>query len=353
MAGKYRLLVSPATDPEAFTLELPFEGFSFSDELNGAGSASVSLPLRNGSGQITLANIDVAKDCLWIERDGVLLWGGIVWDLSGDVGANSFSLNAAGFHSYTKRRYLRQTANYVATDQTTIASSLLALMEATAGSLGIIGAGVGVTGVLRDRRYDSWERKNFGEAIEELAAVEGGFDFRYQVSYEAGVPTVVFRTTYPPFGNVINSVLELGSNVELLGFQRDGSLMTNEVDALGAGEGPDKLIRTRTDPASLTEAPLLQAVESFTDIIHASTLSAHAGRILTRGVQAVDQYSVRLSPDAIPRLGSYRVGDIVRLKGKYGWLNVDDSYRIVTMSVTVGSEGEVVDLTLATLSAFQ
>ena len=87
MAANYRVLVSPVTSPEDFVAELPFSGFNFVDELNGPGSSTVSMPLRptrpGAVEVINATNLGVGTHCLWLERGGTLVWGGLIWTVSG------------------------------------------------------------------------------------------------------------------------------------------------------------------------------------------------------------------------------------------------------------------------------
>lgn len=304
---------------------------------------------------LSATNLGVASQLLWVERAGVLVWGGIIWGVNGDVSSNSLSIAAGGFHSYTRRRFIRpNTLSYSSTDQLTIARDLIDQMEAFNGSLGIINTSeTSTSGVLRDREYSWWLRKNYGEAIDQLAAVNDGFDFRYALSYQSGVPTVEFVTSYPKIGRSTSFVFDLGSNVELLSFQRDGASMANEVDALGEGEGPNKLIKTATSPSTLATYPLLQSVVSFTDVTSETTLGTHAQFVLARGLHPIDQYTVRLAPSGPPTFGAYLVGDRVNLRGEFGYLSVDDTFRITSISVSVGGDGEVVDVSLASANAFE
>ena len=357
MTANYRVLLSAASAPSAFFAEVPFTSISYTETLNETGSCSVELPLKTARPGVvevlTESALDVAKVLLWVERDGVLLFGGIVWDVSGDVASNSLLIDAAGFHSYTRRRSILSTAQFAAVDQLTIARTLIDNMEAEAGSLGLIGtAETTLSGVTRDRDYFHWDMKNYGQAIDQLASVQDGFDFRYDVAYSAGVPTVEFVTQYPSLGRRINFILDLGSNIELLGFHRSGSAMANNVVANGVGEGPNRKSRTATDTGALTEYPLLDVVESFPDIKRKATLKTKADYRLARGGR-VDQYTVRLAPDRVPTLGSYTVGDIITLRGEYGYLSIDDEeFRITQISPSVGSEGEVVDMSLTNLEVF-
>lgn len=56
---------------------------------------------------------------------------------------------------------------------------------------------------------------------------------------------------------------------------------------------------------------------------------------------------------AEPELGSFVVGDIVRVKGCFGWFEVDDSDRITEWACAVDANGaEETKLSLAPLEAF-
>lgn len=351
----YKVLISPASDPGNFIAELPFSDLSWSETLNEVGEASVSLPLRGGSLETVAGNLAPGKTCLWIDRNGSLRFGGIVWTASGSVDGNSLDISASDFHSYTRRREIRSTTTFTAVDQLTIARTLIDNLQDTAGSLDIIQTTeTSLSGVLRDRTYLWYERLGVGEAIENLASVNDGFDWRYVVAYSAGVPTVEFTTSFPKLGFRTPYVFDLGSNVELLSFTEDGTSLVNRAEAIGIGEGEaiSQALASLTNSAALLEYPLYERSETFNDIYFQSTLEGKARLMLARGAKPITQYTVRLSPDAQPRLGSYKVGDIVQLRGEYGYLSVADDFRIVSLAYSVGTDGEVVEATLTNLEAF-
>lgn len=348
---QWRVLVSDVGTPDEFVAELPHINLTCTDTLNESGFASTTIPLSSDA-PITMANFGPGQSCLWLEREGALLWGGIVWAANPDVSSNTLTVSAGGWHSYTRRRTIRQTLAYAATDQLDIARDLIDKMEAVSGSLGIIGtAETATSGRTRDRTYPYWERKNYGAALDQLAAVNDGFDFRYVTAYTSGVPGVEFTTTYPALGRLTNTVLELGAQVETIAGLVDASQMVTEVDALGEGEGPARLIRTATDSTRHATFPLLQAAEVFSDVSKASTLQDHAGRRLARGGRT-EQWTVRLSETA-PTLGGVDVGDVVTVRASDGWLDVSGRYRVTQRTVNVGeSGGEMVDLTVASWAVF-
>lgn len=293
---------------------------------------------------------------VYVERDGVVLWGGLLWTAQGSVGANSLSVNGEGFWSYFRRRFIRETLTFSAStdDQMDIARALVDYAQGVAyGDIGLDTSDTNVSGVKRDRTYYGFERKNVAEAVEQLAAVDNGFDFRVDTTNASGSIVSYFRTSYPTTGRVTDHVFEVGSNVEVLDFTLDGTSVVNTVDAVGAGEGEDLLIATATDPSTLLTRPLLEAVLSHTDVREETTLTGHATLRLIRGKAAIQSLKVEVLPGSVPGLGSYVVGDRVRVRGSYGYLDVDGFFRIVTIGVAVDSTGsERVTLDLVPLEVF-
>jgi hypothetical protein len=156
---EYKVLVSPATNPGAFSAELPFSSLRWSEVLNEVGECAVTVPLRGAAQDILKGTLGPGKSCLWIDRGGTLLFGGLIWTVSGDVDANSLEIAAADFHSYVRRREIRSTVVFNAVDQLTIARTLISNIKNTPGSLEIIGtSGTNLSGRLRDRTYLWYER---------------------------------------------------------------------------------------------------------------------------------------------------------------------------------------------------
>jgi hypothetical protein len=338
--------------------EVPVESASFSHILNAPGACGLTIPLRSNKpgnvATLTESSFAPARTSIFVSRDDVLLWGGILWSVDADVEQNALTANATGFHSYFRKRLLRIDKTYAATEQVDIAVDLLDYAIAQPGGMvPVTTTTAAATGVTRDRTYWEYERKNIGELIEQLSAVQNGFDFRYEPRWDGSSLGVNFVVSYPRTGRNTDIVLELGANVELLSLTNDGTQMANQVDALGGGQGPDTPIRTARDTSILSTYPLLEDVTSHTDVISGDTLQEHAEARLDSGRRAIKIPTVRLSKGSIPGLGDYVIGDQVRVKGSYGYLDVDDSFRITGITVAVGSTGdEVVDRSLAPVGAF-
>jgi hypothetical protein len=328
--------------------EVPFESASFSHVLNAPGAFAGTLGLKQPAklesvlkSLLSPSTSSLGKLALYVERDGVIVWGGMLWTGEPDLDAGTFSLNGEGFLSYFRRRVLRAQKVYVQQDQTTgIAKNLIDYAQSvTGGSIGIDTSGVATSGVLRDRTYEAFERKFIGEAIEQLAAVENGFDFRFDSSWSGGTILNRFLTSYPNTGRQTNFVLEVGAQLARLSIKVDATSIATNVDEIGAGEGDLGLIATVSNPGLIGVYPLLDDVESHVDVNVLATLTAYANRRLSVGRMPVVIPSVDYDPSLEPVLGSYVVGDIMRVRGGYGLASIDGMFRVMEINVSVDDTG--------------
>lgn len=328
--------------------EMPLENVSYGDVLLAPGSLTGDLPLslKNAAGyeKVTRANIDPGRTAVYVERDGVLVWGGILWTVSADADNFKLSIGCEGFWSYFRRRLIRATKTYAATDQLAIVQDLVNYAQAVSG--GNIGVTVGseTSGVLRDQTYNSYERVNLGQAVENLAALDNGFDFAIDVMYDgSGNRLKKLNLNYPTRGARTAHVLDLGANVESLSWNLDASTMANLIDAIGSGDGAAMLLSTAADTTELGVYPLLEDTVSYTDVTVSATLAAHA-----TGALSASRLPVETLPTLITHgtsdlaIGAFRTGDElqVRTQNAGGFLTVNSLYRIAAWTVTPSDDGK-------------
>ncbi|MFN0028413.1 MAG: hypothetical protein ACKV2O_14725 [Acidimicrobiales bacterium] len=321
----------------------------------------LTLPLVGGGHQDLATDLDLineetlatAKTAVWFERDGVLLNAGILWTVRADIGANTLELAGEGPHSYWRRRNIRQNVTHTAVDQLTIAKSLIDTAQAVPnGTIGVVVSSV-LSGYGRNRVWKAYERKNLGEALEQLGNLNYGFDWRYDTNYVGGIPTSTLQFTYPATGRVTAHVFEVGTNCSMLTYEEDGSAIANTVDALGAGEGDDALIVTVANAPMIGGGyPILEDVTSFGDVREFNALEDHARRRLARGAGPIRRVALDTFPDVEPTLGSYVIGDQVRVVADHGRVQLSDLMRIVEMTVTVSGGSEAINLSLAGIESF-
>ena len=338
--------------------ELPLSGARFDLRLNGAGSLTAQLMITDPKVAALpfLAATEPGRTALYVDRDGVLLWGGIIWTRrsSGD----RLELGGLEFESYFSRRLITTDAVFTAVDQLTIARSLISTAQGVSGGNIAVNLDSSTSGVLRDRTYNGYELKPVLESLQQLSAVDNGFDYAIDVAYVAGAPTRTLNLGYPRRGTQAASsgfMFEYPGNVQSYVWPEDSTSQATTSYATGAGTGPGQLRASSSRTDLITAGyPLLEGKFSYIDVVVQSTLQAHAaGDVKALGTPiVVPQITVRADLD--PVVGSYIVGDELRLRitddrfaGTSIATGIDTYKRITAIAVTPpGSGAETVTLTL-------
>lgn len=336
--------------------ELPLTGVSFSSQLDGVGSFSGTLPL--GDPRITALDwqdaLEEARTAIFVDRDGVLVWGGILWTLS--RGNAAITLGAQDFWSYFSRRYVTKTVSWTNVDQLTIAASLINTAQlAKNGNIGVIVPTV-VSTVLRSQTIPADQFTDVASAVQSLATLQNGFDFAIDVLYSGTPPTPKLSLTlsYPGRGRFAAAsglVFSLPGNILSYTWPEDGTAFATTVYALGSGSGPTMLRSTASTPALLDAGyPLLETTVPYKSTIQQSLLDAQAQSQAVVLGQPVIAATLMVRADADPVLGTYSVGDEARVQIQDVQFPapIDAAYRIIAMTVNPPSAGtyESVSVTL-------
>lgn len=350
--------------------DLPLGSVAWSQGFDGQGvrgtlRGRINLMQRASTGaRLTAGFLDgtrLARTVIWLYRDGVPLDGFIVWQRPKRIGGRHLEINAASLLSYFGRRTLNATKSYTAVDQHDIARDLVTYMQAqTGGNVGIVNTTTNDSGVVRDRLPIAfgYERKNIGELLEQLAAVEQGFEYAVDVALVADVPQATFRCSYPKRGRTYGQtgmlLIRSGDNSgNLLDYDLDEDAveLVTTVHAIGAGEGTDMLLSTQSDTSLIDGGwPLLEDVISLKDVSAKATLDSHArAHVKRHGLTGMERWGLRVDPDdvSVP-FGSWIVGDEARVvvedderfpAGVNGEPGFDRVMRIVGQTVTVQDDG--------------
>lgn len=346
--------------------ELPLNDLSFGSVLNGAGELSGTLPLPVNDPVLAATYVDAVDPVrrqLVVERDGAIVWCGLVWMSPYSDNDQTLEVRAAETWSYYRRRVIATRRVFTGADQFAIVRQLLNDAHAVSGGDINVTVGSETCGVLRDRTYETWEFKNLGEAVEQLAEVINGFDFSIEPAWSAaGALTKTFRLYYPRKGarfSATGHVFEVGRNVIRWDWPNDGTRYANRVHNVGSGQDAATLRVTRTATDQLTLAasggpgyPLIEEVISNTDVIKTSTLTAQADLTLGSLARPIEIPRVVVRADVDPILGAWSLGDACRFVCQPGLSprfpdGIDDYRRIIGFDVEVNDEGtEEVQLTL-------
>ena len=340
--------------------ELPLTGVNFTQQLNTAGTLSGHLLLSgvDANAMNVAAGTIPARTGIYVDRDGTLVWGGIIWSRNYVSSGQTMTIQAREFESYFERRRITSTVAFTNTDQLSIVQSLVTTAQAaTNGNLGIT-VGSETSGVLVSRTYYGYELKSVFSAITDLSKSNTGFDFNIYIYYDSnGNPARQLRLGYPRYGKVYSStsttqaVLDLpAGNIVEYEYTEDGITSANTVYGLGAGSNEGKLISTQQNATQITNGwPLTEEQANYSDITDATLLSnltlSQANTISTPPITM----KVAITTYNDPILGSYEVGDDIRVRITDDRFpnTLDTYYRLVAYNVTVGEDGpERVSMTL-------
>jgi len=342
--------------------ELPITGVNFTQQLNTAGSFSGHLLLSgvNAAG-LNVANGTIpGRTAICVDRNGVLVWGGVIWGREYNSTSQTLTFQAREFESYFERRKIKTTQVYNNVDQLTIAQALVnGAQSTTAGNIGVT-VPTNTSGVLVSRTYYAYELKNVYSALQDLAKQTNGFDMNIEVAYDGGGnPVKSFVFSYPKSGTTYTStsltapVFEFpsGNMIEYI-YPEDASIAANTIYGLGAGSNEGKLIATAVDTTKLTTGwPLLEQEANYSDITDATLLAGLASAQITATSYPPTTLKVAAPPAQDPVYGTYKIGDDVRviITDNRFPNTLDAIYRLVALSVTPGENGpERVTLTLTT-----
>ena len=363
MATTYRYLFVNLSD-DTIIAELPLTGVGFTQQLNQAGTFSGHI-LLSGVNAYDF-NIDAStipgKCAVYVDRDGILVWGGVIWGRQYNSTSQTLSITAREWISYFEHRRITADEQFTNADQLVISKTLIENAQAaTYGNInvGYNSQGQTTSGILVDRTYYEYELKGVFQAIQDLSRQSDGFDFGIDVSYDSitGLPTKDFNTYYPRSGLVYTVgdidvpvfIFPAGNIVEYE-YPEDGANVANSIYALGAGSNEGKLISNAQDATKFADGwALLENVANYSDITDQTVLDNLAiAQVLATSYPPV-VLKVVVPAYVNPIFGTYDLGDDARviIQDNRFPTGLDEIYRIVGISVQPGEDGpERVTLTL-------
>jgi hypothetical protein len=370
--------------------EVPFTNVNFTQEINSNG---------NFTGEVLLGGLDTlvssnivnstipAKYALYVEYtpdggNGVLVWGGIIWQREYDSETQILTVSGQELMSYFTRRVIYNTSGgssgstiFTNADPCTIANTLITNAQAVShGNIGITGSAV-TSGYSVSRTYFNYEQKNVYQAIKELStgldstSQNPFFDYTITPVYTgSGSSTKITKYftmgapylgngSYDPTNALTAHVFDFPGNIVSYTYPEDGTTTANKIYGLGYGANLNKLIAIAQDPSKISGSgdwPLLESTANFVDISNTNFLKA----VTVGQVNAISYpptaVKVVLPSYINPQYNTYKIGDFARLSifddfFSNGTTSVtsQEVYRITSIEVTPGENGpDRVTLTL-------
>ncbi|MEV5086885.1 hypothetical protein AB0N18_02860 [Streptomyces griseoincarnatus] len=352
MTRPYRLLLCDLRSDRLLDA-LPVSGVSIDDYIGKTGSlrGTVPIPNREVAARARRALVP-GRTAVWVERGRDVWWGGILWTTSLTSDARGFlgvEVQCAGWESYLFRRLLYDTQTATQVDQLDIVRGLVDYVQNTPGGNIGITYDTHTSGVLRDRTYLRYDLPAIGDLLDDLAAVEDGFEWRI-ASYRDGDGRRVKRLQlgHPIIrAGASDIVLDHPGRVMSYRMPADATRKANAWQSRGASVNTN----LAADSYPLTSPvlvdgddiaagwPRLDGSSDYTTVERQTTLDAHARADwnAARDPVEIPEVEVLLGDTVTPAL----LGATVRLRIRdlYYPETLDVRYRVVGLSITPPERG--------------
>jgi hypothetical protein len=340
----------------------------YDDYIGKTGSLSCTAPVPSAAVAERLRGLLLpGRTMAYVERGTQIVWGGIVWTRTptrDDRGFITCPIQGAGLESYYRGHRQIKGADrvYTGVDQLAIARDLFTYAASqSGGDLGIEMDTSQLSGVLRDRTYSQYDLQWIGQILDQLAGVDGGFEWRIQCYADtSGTRHRALRLGYPKLtaGTTAQDlVLSSPGPIRAYSLPEDATVQANAWQSRGASTNTNQAAQSvplmsaaLTTPADIAAGwPLLDGSSDYSSVSDQATLDGHAAADLARWVRPVVIPSVSVLTGSIdqPQLGSY-----VRLRIRDTWFydGLTARYRVVGLRATPAQRGRP-DLTELFLEA--
>lgn len=349
MALAYRVLFGDLTS-NSINAEIPVTSIALTRQINSAGTSTFNI-LASDTRAIAYNIINSTvpgRTVVWIDRDGVLVFGGILWNRTFNSSTQHLSFTVQEFESYFAHRLITTTQVFNNVDVFTIIQTLVNQAQAvTGGNIGVVVPST-LSGVTATQTFYSYQLLSVLTAITDLTKANL-VDFAITYAYDGGgTPVKTLALGSPRLGTAYSStsptvpVFELPGGIVSYEYPEDGTLTANTIYAAGAGSAEGKLIATSTDSTKIPSGwPLLETAVSYGNVTDATLL----GNLAAGQLKAVSTPPVTLkivvNPSSDPVYGTYTLGDDCRLRITDDRFpnGLDAVYRIMAISLQAGENG--------------
>ncbi|PJN40720.1 hypothetical protein CG747_10260 [Streptomyces sp. CB02959] len=359
MTASYRALFCDLRTDQVLD-SLPISSVSFEDYIGKTGTLSGTLaaPDRGTADRIRAAVVP-GRTMVWIERDGVIWWGGIAWTVTvsstGRGAPAKAEIQAATLDSYLDHRLLTYDFTATEVEQFEIARRLVGYAQASAGGDIGIRLSQGTSGVTRTRKYGRYDLPKIRDLLDQLAAVQNGFEWRIRCyRNDTGERIKELQLGHPRITSSrgpAETILDYPGPVTAYSFPYDATVRATHWQSRGATSASSNrpLMSKLLQVTGAIEAgwPRLDGTSDYTSVSSAPVLDAHAAADLqeaaTRAVVpeiTVDLEAARLTPAILGTTIRLRIADVWSPTGFAG------RYRVIGITVRAADRGQAETATL-------
>lgn len=346
--------------------EAQLTGVRYSKKLCATGqlTASLNVGAARSDGIDPHDLTTPGRRVLYVLRDDVPVWAGLIWTRRYDSAAHRITLGCGDFWSYFDHRkvlpklspekydcphYIAQLqpVQWIGVDQNLIVRNLLTLAAGhPGGDIGIAVAESGASMFPRSVTYYGYQNVSVGDALRRLSQLKDGPDLMFDAGPidGGGRPTRLLRLGAPRLGATTTAhVWEYGGNMTGYTWPSDATRMATRTFATGAGTGQQLLIAVAEDADRYRSGwPLLETEHGYTSVSGFGELRSYAAADLQAGRLPVALPTLAVHSGLPPRLSEVQVGDQARviIRDAFHTNGIDAVMRIVGIEVVVGDHGD-------------
>ncbi|GAU66654.1 putative phage tail protein [Streptomyces sp. NBRC 110611] len=298
------------------------------------------------------------RTAVWIERDRVIWWGGIIWTTalgSTTRGAPAKAeIQAGTFDSYLDHRLLAADLTAKDEDQFDLVRRLVGFARSSEGGDIGIRLGTARSGVTRTRKYSRYDLSKLRELLDKLAGVENGFEWRIRCyRTDAGERVKELQLGHPRIATSrgrAETVLDFPGPVMSYRFPYDATTRATHWQSRGATNSTTNRPLMST-PLHITGAidagwPRLDGTSDYTTITTKRALDEHAAADLTEAWTRATVPEITVNLEAA-HLTPAILGATIRLRIADVWTTAGvGRYRVVGFTVRAPERGQPETATL-------
>lgn len=296
--------------------------------------------------KLTADMLNLGDKELYIYRSGVLIWGGELLndDETVDENNETRTVYAKSFANLLSKKTVGSSASpiiYTLTDPATFIPALI--VSTQTGTNQDFGITVGVAQMSVDRTI-TFAFETLLDICTKLCSdtVDDGFEFDVD-------PMKVFNLYYPQRGTQRDDIVfEYKKNFIKYNRKGDSSDMINQVAVYGAGSGSSQAQVTVSDTGVQDQYKVRQGTLAANSISDTTLLTSIGQQYLNLIEIPVNTIQLEMHGNIEPFLGTYDIGDNVRLIMNRGITQIDGFYRVYEIDVALSdSDDEDITVTLS------
>lgn len=287
MAPRYRYYSADLLTGNVLA-ELPLYGVYANRQLSTTGNFNGTFKLGTGTyidNDLLDATIP-GKTAIYMERDGLLIWGGIVWSRTWAEESKTCGMTAQTFESYFDHIVIDSHFIMQNVEQTIIFRDLINALQAQVSSnIGLIqNTPYPTSGIERTVLIPGYEYHFAQDVVSQLVGTDDGFEYTIDVvaSGTPDHPSKLVKVGYPTLSNPTSDLsYDYPGSISNFWWPESGTKGATKAVALGYGSGPTMYSGLAIDGDKLAEGyPAWWQVNSYKNIADRNLIGARARKDL-------------------------------------------------------------------------